>query len=373
MDYGPTIFLLTGALVSVAQTHQYHFVSMPLNWTEAQHFCREAFTDLATIENTANVTAVLTTTSSYSGKAWIGLYDDLLNSWRWSLNDSIYDDQGGQQNCTVLFGGRGTWGNMHCSLRRPFICYTGMVDGTRLFVKINRQLNWTEAQTYCRLNYVDLASVQNESDNAILTYISSGESVWIGFPGGKLWSDGSTSLFRHWAFGEPDSVGEECITTTLHGSGEWSDEDCSLSFPFICHSTIADGFTSVGQDETSITLLWNTLNNVSFILQFNGTEINITAPDGDGPVAYTVSSLTAGTKYTFTLFSVFESVRSSGVSVTAVTATGKGPYHIVGLNLKLKSLVKLSDSDIESALLELVSLYGLPPQVLSVKVKYVKP
>ena len=60
-------------------------------------------------------------------------------------------------------------------------------------------------------------------------------------------------------------------------------------------------------------------NNVSFILQFNGTEINITAPDGDGAVTHTVSSLTAGTKYTFTLFSVFENVRSSGVIITAVT------------------------------------------------------
>ena len=60
-------------------------------------------------------------------------------------------------------------------------------------------------------------------------------------------------------------------------------------------------------------------NNVSFILQLNGTEITITAPAGDGPVTHTVSSLTAGTQYTFTLFSVFENVRSSGVNITAVT------------------------------------------------------
>ena len=79
-------------------------------------------------------------------------------------------------------------------------------------------------------------------------------------------------------------------------------------------------FISTGQDETSITLQWNKVNNnVSFILQFNGTEINITAPDGDGAVTHTVSSLTAGTKYTFTLFSVFENVRSSGEIITAVT------------------------------------------------------
>ena len=82
----------------------------------------------------------------------------------------------------------------------------------------------------------------------------------------------------------------------------------------------AGGFTSTGQNETSITLQWNKVNNIgSFILQFDGTEINITAPDGDGAVTHTVPSLTAGTKYTFTLFSVFENIRSSGVNITAVT------------------------------------------------------
>ncbi|KAM4536993.1 receptor-type tyrosine-protein phosphatase H-like [Odontesthes bonariensis] len=80
-------------------------------------------------------------------------------------------------------------------------------------------------------------------------------------------------------------------------------------------------FRPSAQNETSITLQWNKVNNnVSFVLQFNGTETNISAPDGDGAVTHTVSSLTAGTKYTFTLFSVFENVRSSGLQLTAVTA-----------------------------------------------------
>ncbi len=79
-------------------------------------------------------------------------------------------------------------------------------------------------------------------------------------------------------------------------------------------------FRSLKQDETRISLQWNKVNdNVSFILQYNGTEINISAPDEDALIIYTVSSLSAGTKYTFTLFSVFENVRSSGVEITAVT------------------------------------------------------
>ncbi|KAM4624493.1 receptor-type tyrosine-protein phosphatase H-like [Polymixia lowei] len=83
----------------------------------------------------------------------------------------------------------------------------------------------------------------------------------------------------------------------------------------------AEDFTAVDQNETSITLQWNTVNNIfNYILMFNGRETNIPAPGGSGPVTHTVSGLTMGNKYTFTLFTVFEGVRSTGVNHTAVTA-----------------------------------------------------
>ncbi|XP_075891673.1 fibronectin-like [Nelusetta ayraudi] len=81
-----------------------------------------------------------------------------------------------------------------------------------------------------------------------------------------------------------------------------------------------NSFQLVTQDESSITLQWNKVNNSSFILQFDGVQTLIPAPDGNGPVNYTVSSLTAGTLYTFTLFTVFENISSSGVNVTTATA-----------------------------------------------------
>ncbi|KAM4624348.1 receptor-type tyrosine-protein phosphatase H-like isoform 2-T2 [Polymixia lowei] len=82
----------------------------------------------------------------------------------------------------------------------------------------------------------------------------------------------------------------------------------------------AEDFTAVDQNETSITLQWNTVNNIfNYILVFNGSEINIPASDNK-PTTYTVLSLSAGQQYTFTLFTVFEGVRSTGVNHTAVTA-----------------------------------------------------
>ncbi|XP_072232269.1 C-type mannose receptor 2-like [Leuresthes tenuis] len=345
MDYRLIIVVLTGALLSVAvaQTRQYYFVSTQLNWANAQSVCRRDFTDLATIENTADVNAVLQTTSNYTGKAWIGLYDDMENSWRWSLNDSSFygegettfrnwypnspNNFGGKQHCVRLLSfstNTFKWDDRQCDDRRPFVCYNGIIKGSPSFV-INQTLSltWTEAQRFCRKNYVDLASIRNERENAIITELAGGSFVWIGLYRQKEWSDGSNSLFRHWAASEPNNGEHECVAASFADSGRWSDEDCTQSLPFICYRPTpqnAESFRPSAQDETSITLQWNKVNkNVSFVLQFDGTETNIGAPDGDGAVTHTVSSLTAGTKYTFTLFSVFESVRSSGRQLTAVT------------------------------------------------------
>ncbi|MEQ2267425.1 hypothetical protein XENORESO_005871, partial [Xenotaenia resolanae] len=84
---------------------------------------------------------------------------------------------------------------------------------------------------------------------------------------------------------------------------------------------IVQNFHSEHQDKMRPASLWwfKVNNNTSFVLQYNGTETNISAPDGDRPVTHTVSSLTAGTRYTFTLFSVIGNVRDSGEQLTAVT------------------------------------------------------
>lgn len=82
---------------------------------------------------------------------------------------------------------------------------------------------------------------------------------------------------------------------------------------------------AISQTETSIVLQWSRLNNIiSFIIQYNGREIPVGAPSGNGAVTATVSSLTAATNYTFTVFAVVGNVRNRGVQFTA--ATGKMFY-----------------------------------------------
>uniref|UniRef100_H2LGF1 C-type lectin domain-containing protein n=1 Tax=Oryzias latipes TaxID=8090 RepID=H2LGF1_ORYLA len=132
------VFLSQLIIVSFAQTRQFYFVNTPLNWTNAQSVCRQRYTDLATIENTTDVDAANVALSSYTGKAWIGLRDDMVNSWRWSLSDSSFygvgestfrkwssgepNNYNGQQLCGRFYG-NGLWDDQFCSEALPFVCY----------------------------------------------------------------------------------------------------------------------------------------------------------------------------------------------------------------------------------------------------------
>nr|XP_021324718.1 C-type mannose receptor 2-like isoform X1 [Danio rerio] len=67
---------------------QYHFVNQSLSWTDAQRFCRQNYTDLATIDYMEEMNRLIKTVrGTYYGKGWIGLYDD-PNNWRWSLDNA---------------------------------------------------------------------------------------------------------------------------------------------------------------------------------------------------------------------------------------------------------------------------------------------
>ncbi|KAM3859892.1 receptor-type tyrosine-protein phosphatase H-like [Diretmus argenteus] len=84
--------------------------------------------------------------------------------------------------------------------------------------------------------------------------------------------------------------------------------------------------TVLRQNETSITLKWEKVNNIqTYMLQYNDngniTVENISESNGTS-VEYVVSPLTAGTKYDFTLFTVFYNVPSSGQNISAVTVPG---------------------------------------------------
>uniref|UniRef100_A0A671YPN2 C-type lectin domain-containing protein n=1 Tax=Sparus aurata TaxID=8175 RepID=A0A671YPN2_SPAAU len=99
-------------------------ITTSMNWTEAQSYCREHHTDLASVRNTAENQKVNDTVPA-GHVAWIGLFRD---SWKWSDGSSSSfkdwapgEPEGGNQACVVVYlRSDGTWRDNPCDQNRPF-------------------------------------------------------------------------------------------------------------------------------------------------------------------------------------------------------------------------------------------------------------
>ncbi|XP_071395464.1 C-type mannose receptor 2-like [Centroberyx affinis] len=228
---------------------QYHLVEENKIWTEAQSYCREKFTDLATVDNQEDVAKLNDIIGSYSN-VWIGLYD--INHWRWSLENEGYYGEGEAEfrnwasiepndfyteTCAGMRAD-GTWWDGRCSDRLPFICYNGAIEAqdSSRFVFVNESKTWTEAQSYCREKFTDLVSVKNQAENDEIKVKNQGHDVWIGlFRDSWKWSDGRAMSFTNWNTenNQPGNIAESCVAS---GFGKWENQPCSERSFFACYT-----------------------------------------------------------------------------------------------------------------------------------------
>ncbi|KAK1897894.1 Macrophage mannose receptor 1 [Dissostichus eleginoides] len=212
------IIALSGlSAVSSHAERQYHFVYEAKTMSEAQRYCREKHTDLATVDSMEVVKLLNNMAGQYTQSAWIGLHDD-RDTWRWSMSDPSFYEPGETEFRQ--------WG-------------TGQPGPSATFVLIKSAMTWTEAQSYCREHHTDLASVRNLAENQQLDELSpEGEySAWIGlYRDSWKWSDGSNSSFMYWKVKEPNYKGlKACVAAAFDNSGKWEDLDCGVKKPFICY------------------------------------------------------------------------------------------------------------------------------------------
>ncbi|XP_067284266.1 putative C-type lectin domain family 20 member A isoform X2 [Pseudorasbora parva] len=236
-------FLLSGFCSYTGGTlHDYVLIQEQKTWDEAQAYCRENYTELATVHSNEDSANLREAVYKMTNMAWIGLYND-INSWRWSYQDEKIkflswitgepNNYDGHEECGMMHSG--TWNDWGCTALFPFVCYNE--KGTNRFVFINFAITWKEAQNYCRYYYTDLAIIRNQTENNQVTGIMQGANAWIGlFRDAWKWSDATivSPSFITWMTGQPDMVKLQRPCGVSDPSGLISDQLCSNVLPFLC-------------------------------------------------------------------------------------------------------------------------------------------
>ncbi|KAK6469593.1 snaclec coagulation factor IX/factor X-binding protein subunit B3-like, partial [Huso huso] len=214
-----------------------------MSWSDAQSYCREKHTDLATVRSQEEAEPLLNITGdSLNAAAWIGLYRDDTQNWQWSNSDDIifYPNWKAKLFCASV-NSTGKWEDRVCNEMKAFMCYTGKKI-TR-YTLIEELKTWTEAQQYCREQHTDLVSIKSASENEDLVKKAQGKPFWIGlFNNPWKWShQGDNYTFHNWNKKEPNNMGgnENCVALALRDSqnlarGKWNDMDCKLKRSFFC-------------------------------------------------------------------------------------------------------------------------------------------
>uniref|UniRef100_A0A669F5U7 C-type lectin domain-containing protein n=1 Tax=Oreochromis niloticus TaxID=8128 RepID=A0A669F5U7_ORENI len=250
------ILLLSGGLSTLPpHSREYHFVNQRMNWTEAQSYCREHFTDLVTIYNSNINQLLLSMAQNINEWAWIGLYNDRY-SWKWSMEGKLFyvgsthefliwansqpDCVNANEYCVALQG-QTQMNDRPCGDSYPFLCYNAK-NTSYILVKENQ--TWSAAQSYCRTYHTDLTSIRSkeEKSNITLTLNGSGvQYVWIGLyrDPWASWSDNTTSTFTDWKSLEPDNYIslEYCGAFDLK-SRKWADGYCTTRHFFFCFTAV---------------------------------------------------------------------------------------------------------------------------------------
>ncbi|XP_039623897.1 macrophage mannose receptor 1-like [Polypterus senegalus] len=184
-------------------SERYSWINVNMTWNKAQQYCRVNYTDLVSIRNERENMEIMK--KAQGSPFWIGLFND---PWKWSdgaqskfekWNNQEPNNLNLNEKCVEIWP-NGTWNDADCSLQKPFICSQKTNNISGRYFWINENITWSSAQNYCRVNYTDLVSIRNESENEKIMKEAQGSPFWIGmFNDGWTWSDGGNSAFRNWA------------------------------------------------------------------------------------------------------------------------------------------------------------------------------
>lgn len=111
---------------------------------------------------------------------------------------------------------------------------------------INNAVSWSDAQKFCRENYVDLSTVDSQEELDRLSRDTNDQKStesWVGLskPSANdkwVWSDGSEETFQKWKSGQPSDPGTEFCARI--STGELMDLSCNEKKSFFCYKWVPE-------------------------------------------------------------------------------------------------------------------------------------
>ena len=124
----------TGSVTQRSHIYQeYHLINKAKTWDEAQSYCRDHYTDIATIGNHDDMERLVSLTPSNIKAIWIGLRETGPESWVWSVGETgMSHGSPSYSNWASLSGHHcggmradGKWLSRLCGTALPFVCQGG--------------------------------------------------------------------------------------------------------------------------------------------------------------------------------------------------------------------------------------------------------
>ncbi|XP_020515657.1 macrophage mannose receptor 1-like [Labrus bergylta] len=124
-------------------------ISTDMSWTEAQSYCREHHTDLASVRN-LDENQKIKELIPFLQAVWIGLsretwkwLDGSNSSFRyWNLGFSEPNNLFSKEACVSAdFGNFGKWEDWPCGYKRSYICYTAGITQQVIRVSVQKKKN----------------------------------------------------------------------------------------------------------------------------------------------------------------------------------------------------------------------------------------
>ncbi|KAK9975558.1 hypothetical protein ABG768_020809 [Culter alburnus] len=229
------------------ESYNYSLIREDKTWFEAQLYCRENYTDLASIRNDEENTEVMKKREQHNNPFWIGLLVDsvewadggqsVYRSWEPrhldSLNPEVYINQQGQWQKA------GKLGDYY-----P-LCY-------KSFIHVSTdEKTWEEALDYCNShkNTTGLLTIQSQSDQTEIerelkkTVHNISGPMWVGLRQSRLfgfwiWINGVTvGPWTNWKGGsQPEHLlSHHCgAIEEVNGQYKWTDKDCRSKLGVLC-------------------------------------------------------------------------------------------------------------------------------------------